>query len=174
MKTAAKFLIYGLVDPRDLLIHYVGLSSAGMSRPRSHYGDYGDLHHPKCKWIRSLRFSNLAYSITVLERPGEENLQDAERWWIAYGKALGWPLTNVYASGAGGPHFTVEEWRKQRGTYRGAAQTTFCARRDHKSLREPKPSDPVHAGAEKTARKKENNAKKLWDAWKKANRITRF
>ena len=33
---SGKFIIYALVDPRILEIRYVGLSTRGLERPRSH------------------------------------------------------------------------------------------------------------------------------------------
>ena len=33
----SKFLIYGLVDPRDGQLRYVGKSTSGLRRPRSHW-----------------------------------------------------------------------------------------------------------------------------------------
>jgi len=35
----------------------------------------------------------------VLEVVTKETIADSEVWWIAYGRALGWPLTNISAGG---------------------------------------------------------------------------
>jgi hypothetical protein len=37
-----KYLIYGLVDPRDNLVKYVGKSSKGLIRPKQHFHNNRD------------------------------------------------------------------------------------------------------------------------------------
>jgi hypothetical protein len=42
----------------------------------------------------------LDYEITVLEAVHDAlKLEEAERWWIAFGRACGWPLTNIRDGG---------------------------------------------------------------------------
>ncbi len=56
----------------------------------------------KSNWIRSLLAEGLDYEIAVLETAeAEEMLPQLERWWIAYGRASGWPLTNLTDGGDG-------------------------------------------------------------------------
>lgn len=100
---APKYFIYGLVDPRDLLIHYVGLSSRGMRRPREHRHS----SNLGCgKWVKQLQAAGLDYEIVVLEElPDDSAIGVTERWWIAYGKACGWPLENLNAGGGYGRQF---------------------------------------------------------------------
>lgn len=91
----ATYLIYGLIDPKTRLIRYVGKSSSGMKRPR----DHGKRSCPDTycrRWVRSLERIGLTYEIVVLEiLPDHTDLAAAERWWIAYGRGCGWPLTNL-------------------------------------------------------------------------------
>lgn len=62
---------------------------------RSAYGLCG-------RWVRSLLKRGLIYQIVELERPRmREHLDDAERWWIAYGRLSHWPLTNMTDGGDG-------------------------------------------------------------------------
>lgn len=105
-------LIYGLIDPRTLLIRYVGLSSTGMRRPRDH-------RRPSCpdtycrRWVKSLQSEGLDYQIVVLEVLKDAvELDQAERWWIAYGRACDWPLTNL--TKGGGPSETALAERRRR------------------------------------------------------------
>ena len=95
-----QFLIYGLVDPISLLIRYVGLSSSGLGRPRSHrHKAQNEKTHCR-RWVRKLQASGLDYIIVVLEEIEDPiRLAAAECWWIAYGKASGWPLTNIAEGG---------------------------------------------------------------------------
>ena len=99
-RSVSQFLIYGLIDPTTHLIRYVGLSSSGLRRPREH-------RRPSCPnshcrhWVRQLQNVGLDYDIAVLEVVSNQGeLPAAERWWIAYGRACGWPLTNLTAGGA--------------------------------------------------------------------------
>ena len=93
-------LIYGLIDPSDRLIHYVGLSSRGLERPREHRHAAKSDGVDCVKWIRELQSKGLDYEITVLEAlENDSSLSAAERWWIAYGRACGWPLTNCTDGG---------------------------------------------------------------------------
>lgn len=113
--------IYGLIDPRDNLIHYVGKTINLQERPASHryLNKYGRLRND---WIAELRNAELKFTWVVLEQvdyPESSSsrchwwtginstaLNDAERWWIAYGKCLGWPLKNMTDGGDGtsNPH----------------------------------------------------------------------
>lgn len=92
-------LIYALIDPRTALVRYIGQSSRGMSRPRAHRGVIrGNTKHDT--WLKSLRSRGLDFEIAVLESDCAD-LNASEQWWIAYGRALGWPLTNHTDGGDG-------------------------------------------------------------------------
>lgn len=101
-----KKLIYGLIDPRTLLIRYVGKSSSGMTRPCNH-GKGHTLRHDRTRcgnWIRKLQSAGLEYSVVILELcDSPEALALAERWWIAFGRVCGWPLVNHTDGGEGCP-----------------------------------------------------------------------
>lgn len=112
--TTSSNLIYGLIDPRTLLIRYIGLSSNGMKRPRNH-------RNPSCpdtycrRWVKSLQREGLTYQIVVLEMPTRvADLPEAERWWIAYGRACDWPLTNLTEGGGPSEAAIVERGRRNR------------------------------------------------------------
>lgn len=97
----AKRLIYGLVDPRTLLVRYIGLSSHGLARPAKHrYAASLRRKSHKNHWIKALRAEGLDYIIVVLEE-SPQDLNATEIWWIAYGRACGWPLTNLTDGGEG-------------------------------------------------------------------------
>jgi len=95
--------IYGLVDPRTLLVRYVGLSSTGMERPWEHTSP-SKLNREqtyKANWLRELIRADLRPSIVILQECPKEHLKTEERWWIAYGRACDWPLTNHTDGGDG-------------------------------------------------------------------------
>ena len=107
-------MIYGLVDPRTLLVRYVGMSSTGMRRPNDHGRPAAlakDKTH-KGKWIRALRRNGYDYEIVILDEV--EDLVIAERWWIAFGRACGWPLTNHTDGGEGAPGVKRSVLSRQR------------------------------------------------------------
>ena len=105
-------LIYALIDPRSHLICYVGQSTQGMKRPKEQ-----NRRGPVKTWMVELAALQQKYEIIVLERvqhpyaysdrchwwkgTNATGLNDAERWWIAYGRALGWPLLNQTEGGEG-------------------------------------------------------------------------
>lgn len=103
----SRFLIYGLIDPRTRLIFYIGLSSTGMSRPKSHRRP--STQGSRCRdYVRALQKDGFDYEITVLEEVrNPTELPLSERRWIAYGKACGWPLTNATAGGEHGFRFRM-------------------------------------------------------------------
>lgn len=105
--------IYCLVDPRDNQIHYIGKASS-RRRPLDHVRsaflkrDFT----PKARWIRALLAAGVRYGVRVLEDVSDPKaINEAEIWWIAYGKAHGWPLTNSTAGGDG-LNGVTEEMRK--------------------------------------------------------------
>lgn len=93
--------IYGLVEPTSRLVFYVGQSSRGMVRPNQHRPkgwvfeiailDVVDLPSSPCAsmcpWLPANRNPTL--------------LNELERYWIALGRALGWPLVNKTDGGDG-------------------------------------------------------------------------
>lgn len=98
--------IYGLIDPRDGQIRYVGQSSVGMKRAEV-------LHSAKCKsWQMSLRSQNLREEVEIIEET--EDLNDAEMFWIAYFRMIGADLTNLTAGGEGLKNCSEETRRKLR------------------------------------------------------------
>lgn len=99
----SRFLVYALVDPRTLSVRYIGQSSTGMDRPREHAcpSRLATKRTHTSTWIASLKKAGFGYSIAILETVGSaDRLNDSETWWISFGRALGWDLTN-HAPGGG-------------------------------------------------------------------------
>lgn len=96
-------LIYALVDPLTEQVRYIGRSINGLTRARIHRAPAKlriDRTH-KANWIRSLMAQGLTYQIRVMEECDPSAIDDAERRWIAAGRAMGWPLTNLTDGGDG-------------------------------------------------------------------------
>lgn len=128
----SRYLIYGLVDPRDDQLRYIGKSSYGLKRPRSeHYrvmkGYEGQGYRQN--WIRSLDADGITYRIEVIQQFSESDiLYDAERFWILYFRRMGCPLTNLTDGGEGtaGYRHTDEHKRKMSELYKGKAPSFKC------------------------------------------------
>lgn len=97
----SKFIIYGLVDPRDGQLRYVGKSVRGLGRPKEHTSRKNERTH-KANWIQQLQALGLKYEIVIIqELDGPEILSQAEVFWIAYFRQLGCNLTNATDGGEG-------------------------------------------------------------------------
>lgn len=121
MTTTPRCIIYGLVDPRTMMVWYVGLSSSGLRRPGDHGKTWAlrDDRSRKAKWIRELRDQGLNYRVAVLQESSKDELNELERWWIGYGRLSRWPLTNLTDGGEGNQGWipngeTREKWSAQR------------------------------------------------------------
>jgi hypothetical protein len=137
-----KYLVYGLIDPITMMVRYVGKSSNGLARPKSHKTPTNRIKKTYVgAWIRSLYKQGLTYTIVVLEVCSERaDLPDCERWWISYGRLSGWPLTNLTDGGEGRPGYipTPETRQRMSDAQRGRPLTE-----QHKeALRVPKQYTP--------------------------------
>lgn len=107
--------IYGLVDPRDNELRYVGKTILSLNdRLTIHRTDARKgLKRHVCNWIRSLWREGLEPEIFEIESV-EENWVEQEQFWIAYFKSLGARLTNhtIGGEGALGYRHTEESRRK--------------------------------------------------------------
>lgn len=116
------FLVYGLQDPDTGAIRYVGQSSRGLARPKTHNEpkrnrEAGNRH--KAAWVAQVHARGSAVAIVVLEEFRDAaDLNDAERFWIAQARGLGWPLTNLTSGGGGARGFKIsaETIAKRRAT----------------------------------------------------------
>ena len=121
---APKFLVYGLIDPRDGQLRYVGKSTSGLARPRQHVQPAflkRDRRH-KGNWVRSLVALGMRPEVEVLEvHESAETLAEAECFYIAYFRSLGCRLTNLTDGGEGqvGWTPTVETRAKIAMAHRG-------------------------------------------------------
>lgn len=96
-------LIYALIDPRTLEVRYIGQSSTGLTRAKSHAWRSSlkrDAAFYSARWIKTLIPLGLQPKIEILEEvSSRENLDIVECFWIAQGRGLGWPLINISKGG---------------------------------------------------------------------------
>jgi hypothetical protein len=98
-------IIYALHEPENkFLVRYVGKTTLAAEKRRDQH--YWAATHPikkrrspLCDWIRS---RGIVPDVIVLEEDPED-IDEAERWWIAELKSKGVPLLNVTSGGDGQP-----------------------------------------------------------------------
>jgi hypothetical protein len=124
--------IYGLVDPRDGQLRYVGQTSMGFVRPKK-------LHAAKCgSWQKSLKNKGLEPEIIVLEET--DDLNCAEEFWISSFRMIGADLTNMTTGGEGLKGATLETRRKMREAKLGRRLTDEHRKKISESCRRIKKS----------------------------------
>jgi predicted GIY-YIG superfamily endonuclease len=99
-KEGSTICIYGLKDPRDGQIYYVGKSNDPKTRYKAHLRQE-DNNTDKQQWLAELRDAGLQPKQIVLEWVTEDQWQKAEKRWINEGLRLGWPLVNIACTGKG-------------------------------------------------------------------------
>lgn len=114
MRESSTYLIYGLVDPRDSGIFYVGKSCSGLRRPRQHWNKWSlRLRSHTANKIRQVIASGAIPKVTVLEELSSPvGLDQAEVFWIGFLRRHEWQLTNLTDGGGGCLGWTPPaEWR---------------------------------------------------------------
>lgn len=98
-----KHLIYGLLDPRTNVLRYVGKSSQGLKRARTHfYPSVLKKDRTRCgNWVKSLISQGMVPIIQILEESSAEKSNLDERFWIASLRASGALLLNHTEGGEG-------------------------------------------------------------------------
>lgn len=99
--------IYGLWDPRNYQLRYIGKSVNPEHRFRGHLDDakYTNNKSYKCSWIRQLLSEGLIPSMEILEECTDDNWQEAEIAWIKEGREKGLNLTNISNGGDQPPNW---------------------------------------------------------------------
>lgn len=130
-----KHLVYALIDPESKLIRYIGKSSSGLARPKQHMRPYYyDKAFRVSRWVKSLVNRNLSPTIHVLELVSDrDRLIPAEVWWIAYGRCLGWPLTNLTDGGEGNYGWNPSEETRTRMSIANKKRPPWSAESRHKA-----------------------------------------
>jgi hypothetical protein len=114
-------IIYGLIDPVTKQLRYVGQSMRGLKRTSYHMYDYahGTNEH-KRNWINKLKSQGLKYEVEILEElEREEDLNEAEIFWIGYFKMIGCDLLNANAGGASNWHPSEDTLKKMSAWQKG-------------------------------------------------------
>ena len=91
------YYVYALIDPRDSLVHYVGLT--GNVPTRRIVEHLQDRTGVKAEWLAEMLDAAFMPTFVVLQTAADiEQATLREAWWISTGEMLGWPLTNIASS----------------------------------------------------------------------------
>lgn len=99
-----ELLIYGLIDPRNGQLRYVGQSIRGLRRPVEHWKNK---RHREAKdhchtWVRSVLRDGFVPEVEIIQECSSfAELDEAEDFWIAYFRFIGCNLTNTHTCGKG-------------------------------------------------------------------------
>jgi hypothetical protein len=136
--------IYGLIDPRNGHLRYVGRTKQGFAlRLSAHIRrarEASDRHVHS--WIRGVLLAGMKPEIIPLEQSDADGWVEAEQFWIEYARSLGADLTNIAAGGLGalGFHHTMEQRQKWRRERRGENHCWFG------KIRSPEVHEALKAG----------------------------
>lgn len=91
--------IYGLKDPRNNEIRYVGKSINPTLRYSEHIHEK-KTNKEKMEWLKDLSDNGAKPELVILETIGEDvDWQEREKYWIAFGYESNWRLTNIASGG---------------------------------------------------------------------------
>ena len=118
--------IYGLKDPRDNQIKYIGKTVDIDRRIKEHNQIHRNKKSKKNSWITHLIRNGMQPIMEVLEECEESRWVERERYWIRYYKELGFDLKNMTLGGEGnnGYVFTTEDRLKQSESQKLRHKTT--------------------------------------------------
>lgn len=107
--------IYKLIDPRTDEIRYVGKTETTLKKRYSvHLRDAKNgTEWYVSRWIRQLLSYDMLPVMEVIEECFEETWAEREIYWIAYGRQMGWRLTNLTDGGDGTSGWVASEKTKR-------------------------------------------------------------
>lgn len=115
--------IYGLVDPRDNEIKYIGKTLSKLNiRLNAHIND--KKQSKKQSWIKHLKDLSLLPTIILLDTCNEKDCYYWEQWWIQVFKSWGFELKNLTDGGPGSTGLKKsQEERKKMSEIRKGKRT---------------------------------------------------
>lgn len=94
--------IYALINPEDSTVFYIGKANNPKRRLAYHISiPKSDGNRHKKNKIKKILRRGYRPELRILEECTRENWKDRERYWIARGIELDWPLTNLVNGGEG-------------------------------------------------------------------------
>lgn len=121
---SATAYIYGLCDPRNGHLRYIGKSRHWKRRSYEHVcASHLKAKSHKNHWIKGLLAVGEQPEAFVIEEVPAERWQDAEQEWIAYFRYIGADLTNSTSGGDGTDELSAEARRRIGDSCRGIKRT---------------------------------------------------
>lgn len=136
----SRVAIYALADPRTNKIRYVGKADDPAKRLLGHLRNCRQAKTHVQRWLAQLAALGLRPTLSILQAVDKSRWAEAERAWIAKGRAEGWPLTN-YADGGqgGGAHkgkaHSAESRQKMSQAHKGEKRTLESVEKQAAQLR---------------------------------------
>lgn len=110
--------IYALKDPFTDEIRYIGKSIRPRERLANQCNEKSNTY--RSHWIQSILSQGSKPIQEILEiLPDDSNWQEVEKKWIAYGRSLGWNLTNATDGGDGVLNLSGESKERMIKTWTG-------------------------------------------------------
>lgn len=114
----APIYIYALKDPFTDEIRYIGKTINLKRRLSNECRETAKSY--RCHWIQSIISRGKKPIQVILETlEPDADWQAAEKKWIAYGRAQGWPLTNTTEGGDGVPGISGESKERMLKAWKG-------------------------------------------------------
>ncbi len=110
----ATVFIYGLCDPRDGKIKYVGKAKDLQVRLKSHFKCAKRTSTPKNAWLLKLKSLGMKPEMIILEQVRKSFWSEAERWWISKYREWEPNLKNVDDGGRGRSNYAVSMETRER------------------------------------------------------------
>lgn len=133
-----KYYVYGLFDPRNSNLRYVGYTKNSIKeRLAAHCKDSSlKINNHKNNWIKLLMLNNSIPEIFILETyDSKEEALQSEIDLIAYYKYIGCSLTNVTKGGEDGTHIlTIDSKEKISKSSKGRKHTQKTKEKISKTL----------------------------------------
>lgn len=121
MQAMNKVFIYGLYDPRNGELRYIGKAKCLKTRLFGHMTTPSlKQNHHRAHWLRQLDTLGLRPEIKVIEETAERKWQERERHWINHFRNLGANLTNTTEGGEGGATCRGKKWTEERRAHMSA------------------------------------------------------
>lgn len=141
-----QFLIYGLFDPRNDELRYVGKSVSGLTRPKAHlFPSQLRAHTHKNNWIKSLQVRDMKPEVVILEETNRESLQELEKCAIQHYREMGFRLTNLTDGGEGctGRKLSPEARAKISAAQKGRVRSEETRKKTSESQKKRFQANPV-------------------------------
>lgn len=138
----AKYIIYGLIDPRHPAeVRYVGKTIAPKRRLIHHISYARREKTHKANWIKGLLADGVKPEMVIIGVTTKEEWPSLERRMIAELKAEGMRLTNLTAGGEGIDIPHTKEWHAKIGAaLKGRTQSAEIKERIRQTLRAKHPT----------------------------------